>query len=358
MTFDPPTPSARAIADRVGGELVGVADLPVIGMATFAEATERHAVLIRDAKHLGQWPACKARVALVDRKLALEPGPGRALIRVADADVALISTLLLFAPPAARPPSGVHPTACIGAEAVLGSGVAIGPGVTIGARARIGAGCILHARVVIYDDCVLGPGCELHSGVVVRESCELGAKVVIHPNAVIGADGFSFKPDPGGRGLLKVPQIGIVRIGDDVEIGACTCIDRATFGATVIGAGTKIDNLCQIGHNCQIGRCCAFAAQVGVAGSAVVGDGVLLGGKTAIRDHMTVGAGAQIAACAAVMNDVPPGARWAGYPACDGRDTMRQIAAARALPGLLKSLRALIRGAPGAGQPDAADRRA
>jgi UDP-3-O-[3-hydroxymyristoyl] glucosamine N-acyltransferase len=254
---------------------------------------------------------------------------------------------------------GVHPAAVIDPQAVLGAGVSIGAGAVIGPRARIGDRCILHAHAVVMEDCVLGPQCQIHSGVVIRERCELGAAVVIHPNAVIGADGFSFKPDPAGRGLLKVPQIGIVRIGDGVEIGACTCIDRATFGATVIGAGTKIDNLCQIGHNCQIGRSCAFAAQVGVAGSTVVGDGVLMGGKAGIRDHLTIGTGAQIAAYAAVMHDVPAGARWAGYPACDGRDTMRQIAAARELPGLLKKWRALVRGGGvPAADPPSADRSA
>jgi UDP-3-O-[3-hydroxymyristoyl] glucosamine N-acyltransferase len=354
-----PTHSAREIADRVGGELAGAPEVQVVGLAAPEEATPRHLVLIRDLHHAQQWPACAAQVALVDRKLTLEPGAGRALIRVTDADLALIAVLTMFAPPPARPPRGVHPTAVIDPSAVLGPNLAIGAGVCVGARTRIGAGSILHPHAVVYDDCTLGPDCELHSGAVVRERCELGARVVLHANAVIGADGFSFKPAPDGRGLLKVPQIGIVRLGDDVEIGAGTCIDRATFGATEVGAGTKIDNLCQIGHNCRIGRSVALAAQVGIAGSSTVGDGVLMGGKAGIRDHLTIGAGAQIAAYAAVMHPVPAGARWAGYPAGDGRDTMRQISAVRQLPDLLKSLRALIRSpqAPAPGAPGtAADR--
>jgi UDP-3-O-[3-hydroxymyristoyl] glucosamine N-acyltransferase len=352
----PATLTTRRIAEQVGGELTGPPDLAIAGLAQVEEAVAGQLVLLQTPAHAGAWPASHASAALVGRDVTVAPDAHRALIRVADFDAAMIALLRLFQPPPARPQPGVHPSAVVDSSAMLGSGVAIGPHCFIGPRVRLGDGCILHARVTIMDDALVGSASELYPGAVVRERCELGRRVIVHPNAVIGADGFGFRPAPDGRGLVKVPQIGTVCIGDDVEIGAGTCIDRGTFGATTIASGTKIDNLCQIGHNCRIGRACAFAAQVGIAGSTTVGDGVLMGGKAGIRDHLTIGAGAQLAAYAAVMNDVPPGARWAGYPAMEARDTMRQVAAVRALPALLRPLRALLAGRSG-GAPAGPDQR-
>jgi UDP-3-O-[3-hydroxymyristoyl] glucosamine N-acyltransferase len=356
VTTVPVTLTTRQIAAQVGGELTGPPDLAIIGLAQVEEAAAGQLVLLQTPAHAGAWPASHASAALVGCDVAVAPDAHRALIRVADFDAAMIALLRLFQPSPARPQPGIHPSAVVDSSAHLESGVAVGPHCFIGPRARIGAGCILHPRVTIMDDVIVGSACELYPGAVVRERCALGRGVIVHPNAVIGADGFGFRPASDGRSLVKVPQIGTVRIGDDVEIGAGTCIDRGTFGTTIIGSGTKIDNLCQIGHNCRIGRACAFAAQVGIAGSTTVGDGVMMGGKAGIRDHLTVGAGAQIAAYAAVMNDVPPGARWAGYPAMEGRDTMRQVAAVRALPALLHPLRALLKGRS-SGSPEGPDRR-
>jgi UDP-3-O-[3-hydroxymyristoyl] glucosamine N-acyltransferase len=189
------------------------------------------------------------------------------------------------------------------------------------------------------EDAGIGPGCVLFPGVVVYHHCELGSGVIVNANTVIGADGFGYRPAPDGSGLVKIPQIGTVKIGNDVEIGAGACIDRGKFSATVIGDGTKIDNLCHIAHNCRIGKGCVLAAQVGLSGSVVVGDGVAIGGQVGVADHFTVGDGAQLAAQAGVISDVPAGATWFGTPAHDLRATLREAVALRRLPDLIKTLK-------------------
>jgi UDP-3-O-[3-hydroxymyristoyl] glucosamine N-acyltransferase len=168
----------------------------------------------------------------------------------------------------------------------------------------------------------------------------VGRGVIMHQHVSIGADGFGYRPAPDGRGLTKMPHIGKVIIEDGVEIGAGTCIDRAKFGSTVIGAGTKIDNLVQIAHNCQIGRCCLIAGQSGLGGSVTLGDGVILGGAAGVVEHMTIGAGARVGARSLVTRHVPPGASRLGTPADDAQSTMRQWASVRQLPEVLRRMKA------------------
>ncbi len=187
----------------------------------------------------------------------------------------------------------------------------------------------------LYPGVEVGAGSVLHANVVVRERCRIGRGVIIHQNTSIGADGFGYRPDPKGGGLLKVPHIGNVVIEDQVEIGANSCVDRGKFGSTVIGAGTKIDNLCQIGHNVRIGRSCVVAAQTGLSGSVVVGDGVLIGGRGGASDHVSIGAGARLGGNSVAFKDVPPGATWVGFPADDANAVKRQWASLRKLPGLV-----------------------
>ncbi len=197
---------------------------------------------------------------------------------------------------------------------------------------------MLYGGVRIYAQSSIGDDSILHGNTVVRERCRLGRRVVTHQNVSIGADGFGYERAPDGSGLLHVPQIGDVEIGDDVEIGASTCIDRAKFGSTVIGAGTKIDNLVQIGHNCNIGRSCVIAGQTGLAGSVTVGDGVTIAGAVGVADHVTVGSGATVGAFSGVMRDVPPGQTCLGRPATEVRTALRQAAALRRLPELMREV--------------------
>lgn len=340
---------AQDIARKVDGQLMGQSDLAITGVEDLDQAGPGHITFIRDAQHAPRWDASKASAALIGPDVQLQPAPGKALIRVADADLALAVVLELFAPALPRPAVGVHPSAIVDPSAILGRNVAIGAHCFVGARVRLGDDVVLHPNVTILDDSTLGHGTHLWPGVVVRERCQIGDRCILHPNVVIGSDGFGYRPAPGGKGLIKIPQIGTVVLGHEVEIGSGTTIDRGKFAATSIGDGTKVDNLCQIAHNVRIGRCCVLAGQVGIAGSTTLGDGVMMGGKAGLRDHIHIGDGAQIAASAAVMKDVPPGETWAGMPAQEARAALRETATIRKLPELVKQVRAAMRGG-GAGQ--------
>ena len=330
-----------SIADLVGGRLVGPGDLPITGVEQLALAGPDQLSFIGDEKHAERWAASAAAAALVTRGLEVEPQRNRALIFVDNADLAMAKVLAAFAPPPVLPPEGIHPTAQIDPSAELGANVRIGPGVVVGAAATVGDGCVLHARATLMNESHLGAGSTLWPGVVIRERCILGDRCILHPNAVIGADGFGYRPGetPRGPGLVKIPQIGIVRIGDDVEIGAGACVDRAKFSATFIDDGTKIDNLVQIGHNCRIGKNVVIAGCTAIAGSVTVGDGVMIGGMAAIKDHLKVGRGSRLTGGAQLMHDIPDGETWGGSPAMPLKQAARQAVALQKLPDLVKAFK-------------------
>lgn len=248
----------------------------------------------------------------------LHPNPSLAFSRLA----------LLFHPPAPLRP-GRHPTAQIDATAVLAAEVEVGPFSVIGARAEIGPGCFIGPHVVIGPGVVLGAGCRLHAHVSISHA-NCGSRVVLHPGARIGQEGFGFTMTPEG-GFETVPQLGIVRLGDAVEIGANSCVDRGSQGDTVLGAGTRVDNMVQVGHNVRTGRGCVLVAQVGISGSAQLGDHVSVGGQVGIGGHLHIGSGARIAAQAGVMRDVPAGSEMMGSPALPAKEAFRGVAAMRRL---------------------------
>jgi UDP-3-O-[3-hydroxymyristoyl] glucosamine N-acyltransferase len=218
--------------------------------------------------------------------------------------------------------SEISPAATVHPTARLGSGVTVDPGVVIGPRAEIGAGSIIAATAVIGPDVLIGRDCTIGAGCSITHTL-IGERVMIHPGCHIGQDGFGYI---GGVAKQKVPQTGRVIIHDDVEIGAGTTIDRGGIRDTIIGEATKIDNLCQVGHNVVIGRHCIIVAQSGLSGSVTLEDFVVLGGKVAIASHVTIGRGARVAGGSGVMNDVPPGKTWGGYPARPKMQWMRQLA--------------------------------
>jgi len=224
----------------------------------------------------------------------------------------------------------IHPSA------VIAAGALIARGVSIGARSVVGADCILHPGVHIGADCILGSGCELFSGVVLYRKTRLGERVRIHANAVLGADGYGYTFVAGRH--EKVPQVGWVEVGDDVEIGAGTTIDRGALGATWIGSGTKIDNLCQIAHNVRVGEHCLIISQTGISGSVTLGNYATLAGKVGVVDHVHIGAKSMVGGNSVVSKDVPEGAFVTGYPARPHRQWMESQAALSRLPGLLKKL--------------------
>ena len=213
----------------------------------------------------------------------------------------------------------------------------MGPGCFVGKNVRIGAGTILHPNVTVMDETVIGAQCVLWSGVQIRERCRIGNGCILQFGVSIGSDGFGYRPSADGRSLVKIPHIGNVVIGNGVEIGSNSCVDRGKFSATTIGDGTKIDNLVQIGHNSRIGRCCVVAACTGIAGSVTIGDGVMIGGCVAVRDHVTIGSGARIGGGSGVAGDVQAGHTVVGYPADDHREMLRQWSALRKLPDHLKN---------------------
>ena len=186
------------------------------------------------------------------------------------------------------------------------------------------------------EDSVVGGGCTIWPGVVIRERCEIGDGCILHPNVTIGADGFGFRPAPDGRSLVKIPQIGGVRIGRDVEIGAGCTIDRGKFSDTSIGDGTKIDDTCHVGHSVSIGRCTVIAAHTAIGGSAVIGNGAMIAGGVSVSDHVRIGDGAKLGGHSAVMHDIPPGETWHGIPARSAKRAFREIASITHLPELVR----------------------
>jgi UDP-3-O-[3-hydroxymyristoyl] glucosamine N-acyltransferase len=328
-----------AIARRTGGRVIGDANVRVGRIAAIDDVDEDALTFATDERFLRAALASRAAAVLVDATL-IDPAQtyAKPLVVVASSRLALATLLAELEPERPRGPF-VHPSAAVDASATIGAGVYIGALVSIGARARIGAQTVLSAGVVIGTDASIGASCLLHAHAYVGDRCVLGDRVILGPQTAIGSDGFGWAFVEGA--LHKIPQIGTVELGDDVEIGANTCVDRAQTGVTSIGSGSKIDNLCQIGHNCRIGKHCAIAAQTGLAGTTVIGDYVQVGGQAGFAGHLTVGTGARVAAGCKVWGDVPAGESVSGEPARKHRDNIRTQAYVNRLPKLYQRVEAL-----------------
>jgi UDP-3-O-[3-hydroxymyristoyl] glucosamine N-acyltransferase len=317
--------SISELATKLNGEIKGEQNLNIDSLAQLLEAKKGQLTFIGHRKFEKQWQNSAASAAIVNRDTKLEPGNGKAFILVDNANFSMIEALHIFAPPLPEFVSDIHPTAVIDETAEIGDAAKIGAGVYIGPNVKIGHGVIIYPNATILDDTSIGDATQIWSGAVIRERTKIGAHCIIHPNASIGADGFGFEPHPE-KGLVKVPQIGNVEIGNFVEIGANACVDRAKFSSTIIGDGCKIDNLVQIAHNCKLGMFCIMAGNSGLAGSVTLGNGVVIGGSASIKDHTTIGDGATIGAGSGVTGDVEAGKTVLGYPAVEGRLALKQWA--------------------------------
>lgn len=336
--------TVSAIAELVDGKIEGPKDLQIQGFSMLNQAVEGDLTFVGDAKHARNWPESEATAALANEDLDLGDWAKttRAVIRVHNADHAMIVVLEELSKSQNVPASGIDSHALVDPSAKIGKNVHIGPFSVIDADCEIGEGTIIDSGVRLQPGVKIGEHCRLYSGTVVYAESKLGNRVILHANAVIGADGFGYRPSQDGSTLVKIPHIGNTILADDVEIGANTCIDRGKLGSTYIGAQTKIDNLCQIGHNCQIGRGCILSGHVGVGGSTQIGDGSMIGGGAGIADHLVLGVGIKLAAGAGLMRDIPDGEIWGGTPARDARSAWREHVSLRDLPAITRKFKKMF----------------
>ena len=313
------------INNVVKGTLVGATSHLITAPEQLELAKETEISFIGNKKYEKFWQDSKACAAIVNEDIAIEPGENRAFIKVNNADLAMTLVLELFAPAPPQFSIEIHPTAVIDASAKVGAGTRIGANAFIGPNVVLGENVTIYPNVTILDECTIGNNTTIWPGAVVRERCHVGAHCILHPNCTIGADGFGFRPCPE-KGLAKIPQIGNVVLGNYVEIGANSSVDRGKFSSTILGDGCKIDNLVQIGHNSILGKFCIMAGNSGLAGSVTLGNGVIIGGSASIKDHTTLGDGVTIGAGSGVTGDVEAGKTMLGYPAVEARTALKQWA--------------------------------
>jgi UDP-3-O-[3-hydroxymyristoyl] glucosamine N-acyltransferase len=323
------TLTVAEIAAFLNGTVEGDEAVEISGIAGIREAGPREISFVANPRYASDVADTRAGAVIVPKDWA-KPAPCT-LIRVDSPDRAFALAAERFAPPPIRFEPGVHSTAVVAPDVKLDPSVHVGPHCVIEPGCRIGTGCVLGAGVYLGHDCRLGDEVRLYPGVSVRERCRLGHRVIVHNGAVIGSDGFGYSVDEHGV-RTKIPQIGIVEIGDDVEIGANTTIDRARFGRTVIGRGTKIDNLVQIAHNVVIGENSVIVAQVGIAGSTSLGARTILGGQVGVIGHVKLGDGVIVGAQAGVTKNIPAGSFVSGYPAMPHARATRIQALTQCLP--------------------------
>lgn len=326
--------TVRELAELVHGRVIGDAQTVISAARPLSEAGPGDVTFVADDKHARQLVSCRASAVV------MKPGSGcvgQTVIEVSDPLEAFLTIFqhLYGSPP--RAATGIDPRACLAPSVRLGKDVTIQAGAVIGEGTTLGSGCRIHANVVIGSRCTLGDEVTIYPNAVIYDGCVIGHRVIIHAGAVIGKDGFGFRQVQGRH--VRVPQLGSVVIEDDVEIGAGTTIDRGTFQATRIGAGTKIDNQVQIGHNCRIGKHNLIISQVGIAGSTTTGDYVVIAGQAGIADHLTLGNGVVVGAQAGVMSNIPDGQRWLGTPARPEREAKVRHLHLERLPQMQRELK-------------------
>ena len=325
-----------ALAAELAGELTGPPERTIRGANALADAQPDEVAFLANARYERFMAQTKAGAVIVARDYR---GPGESLIRCEDPYFAFREAMVLLYGFRRHPFGGVDAAARVHPTARLEENVAVAQFVTVGPEARVGSGSVLYPGVFVGAGCRIGRDCVLYPNVVLYDGTILGDRVTIHACTVIGEDGFGYATHDGRH--EKIPQAGWVEIGDDVEIGSCCAIDRATMGATVIGAGTKFSNLVAIGHGTRVGRHCLFVAQAGVAGSTCIGDYCAFAGQSGVVGHISIGSRVRVGAKSGVVNDVPEGQEILGQPAMPLARARRVYAMLNQLPGLRQQVRRL-----------------
>lgn len=323
------------LAQRLGVAFEGDPSLALSGVATLDEAGEGDLSFLANPKYKEALGRTRAGAVILS---PAEKREGRAQLITPQPYLIFARAVQLFHPPE-HPGGGVHPGAFVSPGAALGAGTTVMAGATVEEGAAVGENCVLYPGAYVGRGAQVGRDCVLYPNVTVREGCVLGDRVILQPGCVIGSDGFGYAPGPSGH--EKIPQVGIVRLGDDVEVGACAAIDRAALGETRVGRGTKIDNLVQVGHNVTIGEHCFIISQVGISGSVKIGNRVILAGQVGVAGHLKIGDGAIIGAQSGIPSDVAPGAVLSGSPVTDHRDWIKSQLTLKKLPQMRHDLMAM-----------------
>ncbi len=342
MSAGPDAPLSLAeVARAVGGRVVGDGEVRVSGIASLDRATATDLSFLASPKYAPQLTSCAAGGVLVTPELADAPGRCANRIVVPKPHEAMLALLPRFYRLPERPFAGVHPTAVVAADAAIDPDACVEAFAVVGSRAQVAAGAWVGPHCVISEGVRVGASTRLVSHVTLYPGTEVGERCLLHAGVRIGSDGFGFVFHDGQH--RKIPHVGRCVVGNDVEIGANSTVDRGSIDATVIGDGTKIDNLVHVGHNVRVGRLCLFAAGVMIAGSARIEDGVVLAGQVGVAGHLTIGAKAVITAQAGVISDVPAGETWGGFPARPHKDAMRGYGAVSKLPEFMRRVERLLR---------------
>lgn len=332
--------NAKELAALVGGRLAaGDPETVLTGLNSVSEAATGEVTFLGNTRYASVLPQSQASAVLVPLGFEGECG-GKVLIEVENPTLAFSQVIRHFGPRKSPAPLGIHPSAVVAASARLDPQcVSIGPFVHVGEDVLLGKGTVLRAGCSIGDGVVIGENCEFHPNVVVRERCIIGSRVIIHSGSVIGADGFGYELVQGKH--LKIEQVGIVQIDDDVEIGSCTTIDRARFGRTWIGEGSKIDNLVQIGHNCVVGKHCIIVSQTGISGSTRLGDYVTMGGQVGVAGHLEIGDRVLLLAKSGVTKSIREPGAYTGYPAKPLMEGRKMLTYPGRVPEMLERIKQL-----------------
>lgn len=326
------------LSQLVGGTVTADPNLEITGIASISRAGPTDITFVTSPKYLEAFNQSDAAAAVVSFAYETE---GKPCIQVENVEQAFDEIAELFKPPVVRTPIGISPKAIVSPSAKIDDGVCIHPGAVVMDNVEIGSGSVIFPNVTVMENCRIGCDVQIFPNTTLYENTVVGDRSIIHAGVVLGAFGFGYKSNSGRHELSA--QLGNVVIGDDVEIGANSTIDRGTYDSTVIGNGTKLDDLVMVGHNCVIGEHNLFCSQVGIAGSCNTGNYVVMGGQVGLADHLTIGAKASIAAKSGLMHDVPEGARMFGTPARNAREELQIIATRAKLPEIKKTVSKLLK---------------